>query len=71
MAHLHHQRQKRGELRLQFLVVTDLAIDIADHAAEPEAQEFQFGVGTLELMGMDVTPGHDGGAFGHPHIGLP
>src|SRR4030095_12860960 len=44
--------------------------DVTDDAPERGGQELQLPPGTLELMGMRITPDHDGGALGHPQIAL-
>jgi hypothetical protein len=45
--------------------------DVADHAAEPGAQELERAPGPLELMRVGVAPDHDRGAFGDAPVALP
>ena len=40
-AHPHRQSEKVGEAFLERLVAGDLAADVADHPAQPDAQEFE------------------------------
>ena len=49
----------------------NLAPDVADHAAEPDAQELERAPGTFELVRMCVAPDHKGGAFGYAPVALP
>ena len=56
---------------LEPLVPGDLAADVADHPAQPGAQEFEFAPRPLELMGKAVPADHDRRALGHPPIALP
>jgi hypothetical protein len=49
---------------MQRLIARNLAPDIADHAAEPNAQELERTPGSLELMLMRVAPDHDRGTVG-------
>jgi hypothetical protein len=69
MAHTQRQIKQRAEAVFERCVALDLA-DVTDDAAEPGVQELQLPPGTLELMGMRITPDHDGGALGHPQIAL-
>jgi hypothetical protein len=47
--HAHRQGEQVGEALLQRLVALDLAADVADHPAEPDAQESEGPTGALEL----------------------
>jgi hypothetical protein len=69
--HSVSQGQKGGETLPERIVPGDLAADVADHPAEPDAQKLQFASGALELMGMGITANHDRCPFGHPPIALP
>ena len=40
-AYPHRQGEKVGEALLEPVVAGDLAADVADHPAEPDAQEFK------------------------------
>ncbi len=71
VADLDRQIEEWGEARREFGMALDLAMDVADHPAEPGAQEPQRLAGALVLMGMAVAPDHDGGALGDPEITLP
>ena len=70
-AHPMARASSVGEALLQPLVAGDLAADVADHPAEPDAQEFERAPGALELVRVAVAPDHDRGALGHPAIALP
>ena len=70
-AHPHRQGEKIGEAFLEPLVAGDLAADITDHPAQPDAQEFEFAPRPLELVGMGIASDHDRSAFGYPPIALP
>ena len=70
-AHPMRHGEEIGEALPELLVAGDLAADVADYPAEPDAQEFQRPPGTLELMGVAIAPDHDRGALGHPAIALP
>jgi hypothetical protein len=63
--------QEVGETLFVRIVPGDLAADVVDHPAEPDAQELQFAPGALELMGMAITADHDRRSFGHPPMSLP
>src|SRR5215472_7678209 len=56
---------------LERLVARDLAPDVADHAAQPNAQKLERAPGPLELMGMRVAPDHDRGTLGDAPVALP
>ena len=64
------QPQQRREGPAQALVVGGLARDVADHPAEPGAEEAKRPAGALELVGMDVAPDHDRRPLGHPQVAL-
>jgi len=70
-ADLPGSAERDGEDRLERLVSLGLAPDIADHAAQTNAQELELAIVTLELLGVSVASGHDRGPLGNPHIGLP
>src|SRR5215467_13819229 len=70
-AHLHRQGEEIGKARLQCLVPGDLAANVADHPAQPGAQEPQFAPRPPELVRMAVPPDHDHRALRHPPIALP
>ena len=65
------QGKQVGEASRERRVAGDLAADVADHPAEPDAQELQLAAGPLELMGVAVARDHDRRALGHPAITLP
>ena len=65
------QGEQVGEALCERIVPGDLAADVADHPAEPDAQELQFAPGALELVGMGVAADHDRRPLGHPPIALP
>ena len=69
-AHLLGPRQGQGEDLFQPVVAGDLASDVADQPAQARAQEAQFAVAALELLGVRVAPGHHRRSLGHPDIGL-
>jgi hypothetical protein len=56
---------------LEPLVAGDLAADVADHPAQPDAQEFEFAPRPLELVGVGIASDHDSSAFGYAPIALP
>ncbi len=60
------QGELRRKGRIQSLVRTDLAADIADDAAQLGAQGSQRLVGALELFGMGVPLMFDQGQLAHP-----
>jgi hypothetical protein len=70
-AYPHRQSEKVGEALLEPVVAGDLAANVADHPAQPNAQEFEFAPRPLELVGMGIAADHDRSAFGHPAIALP
>jgi len=70
-AHPHRQGEEIGEALLEPLVAGDFAADIADHPAEPDAQELEFAPRPFELVGMAIPADHDRGALGHTAIALP
>src|SRR5215813_15452882 len=70
-AHLHRQGEEIGKARLQCLVPGDLAANIADHPAQPGAQELQLTPRPLELVRMAVPTDHDHRALRDPAIALP
>jgi hypothetical protein len=60
-----------GKAFLERLVAGDLASNVADHAAEPNAQKLERAPGPLELVRMRVAPDHDRGALGKASVALP
>src|SRR4029077_17180887 len=50
--HPNGQGQQAGEALRERIVAGDLAADVADPPAEPDAQELQFAPGAFELVGM-------------------
>ena len=62
--------EQRVEARPKVRTAGNLAADIADHPAEPDAQELQLAPHALELMRMGVAPDHDCRALGDPDIAL-
>lgn len=70
-AYPHRQSEKVGEALLKPVAAGDLAANVADHPAQPDAQEFEFAPRPLELVGMGIAADHDRSAFGHPPITLP
>src|SRR5215472_7351756 len=70
-AHPHRQGEQVGKVSLERLVARDLAPDVADHAAQPDAQKFERTPGPLELVGMRVAPDHDRRALGQAPVALP
>ena len=62
--------QRPGEDALELGASFDLALDVADHAAEIGFERAQRLVGALELMGMDVTLMLDQRMLADPRIGL-
>ena len=59
------QGEKIGEAFLEPHVAGDLAADITDYPAQPDAQEFEFAPGSPELVGMGIAADHDRGALCH------
>src|SRR5689334_22557656 len=70
-AYPHRQSEKVGEALLEPVIAGDLAANVADHPAQPDAQEFECAPRPLELVGMGIAADHDRSAFGHPPITLP
>src|SRR5262249_3236196 len=62
------QGEEIGKARLQCLVPGGLATNVADHPAQPDAQELQFAPRPPKLVRMAVAPDHDRGAFCDPAI---
>ncbi len=71
VAHLDREIEQRGELGFELRLSVSLAVDVADEAAEPDAQELQGVPGALELMRVGVASDHDGRPLGHSEIALP
>jgi hypothetical protein len=57
------QRAKLWELR-GAVSFAQLRRNVADHAAEPDAQKLELAPGALELVCMRIAPDHNRGAFG-------
>src|SRR5215470_795267 len=70
-AYPHRQGEEIGKARLQCLVPGDLAANVADHPAQPGAQELQLTPRSLELVRMAVPTDHDHRALRDPPIALP
>ena len=70
-AHPYCQREQVGKALFERPVAGDLAPDVADHTAEPNAQELELTPGPLELVRMRVAPDHDRGALGEAPVALP
>lgn len=62
--------EQRGEALLADRITLNLAADVADHAAEPDAQDGEHAAGTVELVGVGIAPNHDGGPLGGTPIAL-
>jgi len=69
-ADLGGSREGLVEGGLEVVLAADLAADIADQPAEAGAQEAQLAMVAVELLGVGVAAGHQGGALGQPQIGL-
>ena len=52
MANPHRQIEQRAKAILKCAIALDLAANVPDDAAEPDAQEFELPPGALELVGM-------------------
>src|SRR3546814_15233121 len=63
--------QRNGKGHSQRLVVSRLAPDIADQPATARAQETEFAVVALQLLGMGVALDHPPRPLGDPNIDLP
>ena len=55
-ADLGGARQRACECRFNILLACDLTVDVADDPAELGAQEAQFALVALDLLGMGVAP---------------
>src|SRR5262249_38069621 len=69
--HPHRQVEQVGKAFLEGFVARDLAPDVADHAAQPNAQELERAPGPLELVRMRIAPDHERGALGDAPVALP
>jgi hypothetical protein len=69
--HAHREGEQAGKAFPERRVAGNFAPDVAEHAAEPNAQELERAPGPLELMGMRVAPDHDRGALGNASVALP
>jgi hypothetical protein len=65
------QGEQIGEAFSKRIVAGDLTADIADHPAEPDAQELELAPSALELAGVSVTANHNRSTLGHPPVALP
>src|SRR5262249_5754771 len=70
-AYPHRQGEEIGKARLECLVPGGLATNVADHPAQPGAQELQLTPRSLELVRMAVPTDHDHRALRDPPIALP
>src|SRR5579883_2476262 len=70
MPHFNGEIEEVGKAGLEGGFAVDLPADVADDAAEPRAEELERLAGALELMGMAVSPDHEGGALGDAQIAL-
>ena len=70
-AHPDRQREQVSEVFLERRAAGDLVADVANHAAEPNAQELERAPGPLELVRMRVAPDHDRCALGDASVALP
>jgi hypothetical protein len=59
------------ETFLEHFAARDPAADVADHAAEPSAQEFELAARPLELVRVRVAPHHDRGVLADAPVALP
>ena len=59
------QPQESGEAGLEIGVASNLAADVAIHPAKECLELPDHGTHALELLGMSIAPGHQGGALGH------
>jgi hypothetical protein len=50
--HPYRHGEQAGEAALECLIAGDPAADVADHAAQPNAQELERAPGPLELVGV-------------------
>jgi hypothetical protein len=69
--HAHRQGEQVGKAFLERLVPGDFAPDVADHAAQPNAQELERAPRPLELARVRVASGHDCRALGNAPVALP
>src|SRR5262249_59421512 len=69
--HPHRQGEQVGKALLERLVARDFAPDVADYAAQPNAQEFELAPGPLELVCMSGAPDHDCSMLGDAPVALP
>ena len=67
----HGLAEGNGEGLLKPIVAVDLAVDVANEAAQARAQELELAVGALELLGVRVAPRHQRRPLGDPDVGLP
>jgi hypothetical protein len=66
----HRQGEQVGEAFPESVVTGDLATDVADDAAEPNARELEFAARSPELVGMGVAPNHNGRQLSHAPVAL-
>jgi hypothetical protein len=69
--HPQREGEQAGKAFLERLIAGDLAPDVADHAAQPNAQELERAPGPLELVRMRVAPDHDCRTLGDAPVALP
>jgi hypothetical protein len=63
-------RQRPFEGRFELWLAGDLAADVTDDAAEPDAQQTQLAMVALELLGVGIAASHHRGVLGNAQIGL-
>jgi hypothetical protein len=70
MTNPQREIEQRAKAVLKCTIAVDLAANVPDDAAKPDAQEFKLSLGALELMRVGIAPDHDGGALGQAQIAL-
>src|SRR4029450_3828190 len=70
MAHTQREIEQRAKAIFERCIARDLAPDVTDDAAKPDAQELELAPGALELVGMGVASHHDGSPLGEASIAL-
>jgi hypothetical protein len=68
--HPHRQGEPVGKALPEHRITGDPAADVADHAAQPNAQKLELAVGPLELVRTRIAPDHERGAFGDAPVAL-
>jgi hypothetical protein len=59
VSHAQREIEQRAEARRERVIAGDLAAEVADDAAEPDAQELEPAPCSFELMGMAIAADHD------------